>query len=104
VGDGNPAGKLILFILKCCQCCLWCFEQVLKYLNKNAYIEIAIYGYNFCNAARKAFMLLTANALRVAAINSVGAFVLFLGKLVVIVATVFIGLEIMEVEKGSPGF
>ncbi len=36
--------------------------------------------YNFCKAARKAFLLLAANVLRVAAINSVGTFVLFLGK------------------------
>ncbi len=31
-----------------------------------------------------------------AAINSVGAFVLFLGKLTVVVATVFIGIEIVD--------
>ena len=57
----------------------------------------AIYGYNFCTAARKAFTLLAANMLRVAAINSVGAFVLFLGKILVVMATVFIGIEIIEV-------
>ena len=37
------------------------------------------------------------NALRVAAINSIGDFVLFLGKAAVTVSTVFIGLEIMKV-------
>ena len=72
----NACGPL----LKCCQCCLWCFEKCLKFLNRNAYIMTAIYGYNFCKAAQKAFSLLTSNILRVAAINSVGTFVLFLGK------------------------
>jgi len=57
----------------------------------------AIYGTNFCNAARKAFTTLTNNVLRVAALNSVGSFVLFLGKLVVVVATVLIGIQIMHV-------
>ena len=37
------------------------------------------------------------NALRVAAINSIGDFVLFLGKAAVTISTVFIGLEIMKV-------
>ena len=27
-------------ILLCCQCCLWCFEKVIKFINKNAYIEV----------------------------------------------------------------
>ena len=50
IGSSNP----INIILKVCQCCLWCFEKCLKFLNKNAYIEVAIYGYNFCKAAQKA--------------------------------------------------
>ena len=54
IGSSNP----INIILKVCQCCLWCFEKCMKFLNRNAYIEVAIYGYNFCKAARKAFTLL----------------------------------------------
>lgn len=99
---GGSFGKMLAPILKCCQCCLWCFEKCLKFLNRNAYIEVAIYGYNFCKAAQKAFSLLTSNILRVAAINSVGTFVLFLGKVSVVVSTVFIGIQIMQfqVETG----
>ena len=29
--------------LQGCQCCLWCLEKVLKYVNKNAYIECSIH-------------------------------------------------------------
>lgn len=85
--------------LKCCQCCLWCFEKFLKFLSKNAYIEIAIYGYGFCKAAQKAFSLLVNNAFRVAAINYVGAFVLFLSKATVVISSVFIGIEIMKTRE-----
>ena len=38
--EGSILLKPVLCMLKCCQCCLWCLEKVLKYLNKNAYIEI----------------------------------------------------------------
>ena len=40
----------------------------------------------------------TANILRVAAINSVGTFVLLLGKLLVVVGTVACGMRIMQVK------
>lgn len=83
-GSQNACAKCCL---RCCICCLWCLEKVLKYLNQNAYTIIAIDGKNFCSAAMKAFGILTSNVLRVAAINSIGAFVLFLGKVGVMAAT-----------------
>ncbi|XP_011067500.1 PREDICTED: choline transporter-like protein 1 isoform X3 [Acromyrmex echinatior] len=86
-------------ILWCCQCCLWCFECVLKFLSRNAYIETAIYGCNFCTAGRKAFQALSSNILRVAAINSVGDFVLFLGKILVVTLTIVSGIYLMQVQK-----
>ncbi|XP_041483712.1 choline transporter-like protein 1 [Lytechinus variegatus] len=84
------------YCLKCMQCILWLFEKVLRYINRNAYIEIAIYGYNFCKAAQKAFSLLVSNALRVAAINSVGDFLLLLGKVAVTACVVVIGLQLLQ--------
>lgn len=87
-------------MLKCCQCCLWCFEQILKYLTRNAYIEVAIYGYSFCKGGKQAFKHLTANVLRVTAINSVGDFVLFLAKVLVVISTVVIGIELIQRKEG----
>ena len=62
----------------------------MRFLNKNAYIQTAIYGYSFCKAARKAFFLLLRNILRVAAVSIVADFVLLLGKLFVPVVTTFL--------------
>uniref|UniRef100_A0A8C5AZH7 Choline transporter-like protein n=1 Tax=Gadus morhua TaxID=8049 RepID=A0A8C5AZH7_GADMO len=67
-------------LLKTCICCLWCLEKCLNYLNQNAYAATAINSTSFCTSARDAFVILVENALRVAAINAVGDFVLFLGK------------------------
>ncbi|XP_067121136.1 choline transporter-like protein 1 [Centruroides vittatus] len=92
----NPAR----YVLMCCQCCLACFEKFLQFLNKNAYIEIAIYGYNFCTAAKEALRVLTSNALRVGAINSVGDFVLFVGKTGITIAVGFIAMEIIKNKEG----
>ncbi|KAK3747927.1 hypothetical protein QZH41_008845, partial [Actinostola sp. cb2023] len=78
-GQDNPAIK---FILCCCKCCFWCLEKCLRFLNKNAYIMVAIYGKNFCASAKDAFQLLLRNVLRVS-VTSVTTFLLFLGKIFV---------------------
>eukprot|EP00741_Cyanophora_paradoxa_P008028 tig00001239_g7767.t1 len=80
----NPVVK---YVCCCVQCCLWCFEKFLKFITRNAYIEIAITGKSFCSAAADAFGLLLRNVLRVAAVGVISDFLLFLGKLAVTVGT-----------------
>lgn len=90
------AGPVVGFLLKCCGCCMWCLEKFLKFINKNAYIEIAIYGYSFCTAAREAFKVLAANIIRIVAINSVGAFILFMARLAVVGITGAVSLYFLR--------
>uniref|UniRef100_A0A4W4GGX9 Choline transporter-like protein n=1 Tax=Electrophorus electricus TaxID=8005 RepID=A0A4W4GGX9_ELEEL len=54
----------VRFILCCLKCCFWCLEKFIKFLNRNAYIMIAIYGKNFCVSAKNAFLLLMRNIIR----------------------------------------
>ncbi|XP_077464712.1 choline transporter-like protein 1 isoform X2 [Stigmatopora argus] len=82
--------------LKSCICCLWCLEKCLNYLNQNAYAATAINGTGFCASARDAFVLLVENALRVATVNAVGDFVLFLGKILVVASTAFAGVLLLN--------
>ncbi|PSN48822.1 CTL-like protein 1 [Blattella germanica] len=82
--------------LKCCICCLYCLENFIKFMNHNAYTVIAMEGYNFCTAAKIAFSTLVNNALDLITLNSVGDFVLFLGKCFVTAITGSIGLIIMK--------
>jgi len=82
------------------QCLFSCIQQFLQYLTRNAYIEIAIYGDNFCRSGQQAFKMITSNVLRVAAINSVGDFVLFLGKVLVVMSTVLLGFKMLETKPG----
>ncbi|KAM4603399.1 choline transporter-like protein 1 [Polymixia lowei] len=86
-------------MLKACVCCLWCLEKCLAYLNQNAYTATAINSTNFCTSARDAFIILVENALRVAAINTVGDFVLFLGKVLVVSVTAFVGMLALNYQR-----
>ncbi|XP_067662583.1 choline transporter-like protein 4 isoform X1 [Haliotis asinina] len=80
-GSENPVAK---FFLKCLKCCFWCLEKFIKFINKNAYIITAIYGKNFCMAAKDAFFLILRNVVRVVVIDKVTDFLLLIGKLVVV--------------------
>ncbi|XP_031415081.1 choline transporter-like protein 5-A isoform X2 [Clupea harengus] len=71
------------FLLCCLKCCFWCLERFLRFMNRNAYIMIAIYGTNFCTSARDAFYLLMRNVVRVAVLDKVTDFLLFLGKFLI---------------------
>jgi len=81
----DSENQLAKLIMKCCICCLWILEKLLRYLNYNAYSLVAINGTHFCRSACDAVATILSSPLRVAAINSIGSFVLFLGKLLVAV-------------------
>ena len=68
------------------------------------FVFAAMYGHNFCRAGEQAFKMLASNALRVAAINSVGDFVLWLGKALVVIATILIGVEMLQVNSVYSSF
>ncbi|CAJ1075413.1 choline transporter-like protein 2 isoform X2 [Xyrichtys novacula] len=76
--------KFATFLMCCLKCCFWCLEKCIKFLNRNAYIMVAIYGKNFCTSARDAFFLLMRNMIRVAVLDKVTDFLLFLGKLLIV--------------------
>ncbi|XP_017261961.1 choline transporter-like protein 1 [Kryptolebias marmoratus] len=86
-------------MLKACVCCLWCLEKCLAYLNQNAYTATAINSTNFCASACDALAILVENALRVTAINTVGDFVLFLGKIIVVSCTAFAGVLALNYQR-----
>jgi hypothetical protein len=45
-------------IFCCFQCCFICLEKCMKFMNKNAYIQTAIFGSSFCTSAKEAFFLI----------------------------------------------
>ncbi|KAL0244897.1 hypothetical protein GEMRC1_008979 [Eukaryota sp. GEM-RC1] len=86
----QSGNKTLSGVFKCVACCLKCVEKILKYINKNAWIMIAIYNYTYCEAAKQGFNLVMRNLRRVLAITVVGDSLLFMGKLFVAIATALI--------------
>ncbi|CAG11637.1 unnamed protein product, partial [Tetraodon nigroviridis] len=99
--------SLSRFITHCLKCCFWCLEKLIRYVNHNAYIMMAIYGKSFCASARAAFLLLMRNVVRVLVLDRVTDFLLFLGKLLVsggvgVLAFFFLTKRIPAVEDEAP--
>ena len=81
----------------------------MRFINRNAYIMCAIKNTNFCKSAKSAFSLIMRNLVRVVVLDSVVDFLLFLGKLVIVLITgsvsylAFAG-HLPDIKVGSPTF
>jgi hypothetical protein len=87
--------KVMEYILKCLAYLVWCFEQCIKFLNKNAYIQVALNGKKFCTSAKNAFWLLLRNCGRVAAVGFIAPFIHFFGIGFLTVASGWIGYQLL---------
>jgi hypothetical protein len=87
--------KVMEMICKCLAYCLWCFEKCVKFLNKNAYIQVALMGTNFCKSAKEAFKLILRNAVRFAVIAAMAHLVHFITMALIIAATTICGYYIL---------
>jgi choline transporter-like protein 2/4/5 len=87
----------------CLQYCLWYLQKVLEWINKNAYILIAIEGKSFCFSAWEAISLIMSNILTVGAVNIVGDVLLFLGKLGVALTSGFFAFMYLDTDEYTEG-
>jgi len=88
--------RLMVYVLKAIQCCIWCFEKCIKFLNKNAYIQIALLGKNFCTSAKKAFFLILRNAVRFGTMAALSGIIHCIGFIFIMTGTVVVGYFLMR--------
>jgi len=88
--------RVMVLIFKAVQCCIWMLERFLKFLNKNAYIQVAIMGTNFCTSAKTAFYLILRNVARFGTLAILGGIIHFIGFCFIIVVTVLLGYFLVQ--------
>jgi hypothetical protein len=64
--EGNG---VVALIAKCALCCVSCYERCLSFLNKNAYMDIAINSTTFCTAAQNALAVIATESAAVTFLN-----------------------------------
>ncbi|CAK9865675.1 unnamed protein product [Sphagnum jensenii] len=82
----TPGGVAATVLNSGTQGCSGCIEWTLKFINRNAYVVIAISGKNFFRAAGRATVLIANNSMRVGNVNNMGRLFLSVAKLCVSLA------------------
>lgn len=75
---------------------IWFFDNIVMIINRDAYVEVAIHGHSFLAGARRAFLVLASNPLRLLAIKSVGNLLLVLAKICIVIGTVGAAYLLLE--------
>lgn len=101
--EAAPGGCIITMFWCCAQCCLGCVEWTVKFINRNAYIVIAITGKGFCGAAVRATSLILNNILRIGTVNVIGNIIAFLGKVCVSLASALFAFFMLESSQYKSG-
>lgn len=89
---GKAASRTSQFFLSC-------IEWIIKSVNRNAYIMIAITGKSFFHASAIATELIMNNILRIGRVNVIGDVILFLGKLCVSLASAVFAFLMLDAHK-----
>lgn len=88
-GD-RPMPRPVQWLLTCCRCCLDCCHRFIKYVNLNAYCQVALTGEPFCIAAMNGFILILKNSASFIFTGGLGGFFNLIGKLTVCVLNMII--------------
>lgn len=66
--SGNKVAEMMA---SACMCCIWCFEEIVRYINKNAIIQMVIKSTDFFHSAGAALELLLSSSAEVVALNGI---------------------------------
>ena len=94
-GD-RPLPRVVEWLVTCLRCCLDCCHRFIKYVNMNAYCQVALTGEGFCMAAMNGFCLILKNSAAFIFTGGLGGFFNLIGKLTVCVLNMIIAWCILD--------
>ena len=94
-GDKSKAGCIYKCIIRCLQCFMGCIARTMEFINKHAYIQIALKGDNFCTAAWEGFGLIIRNLGRFSTLILLGSFFTLFGMLFIAAGSAVIGYYVI---------
>ena len=83
----NPIAKAFIW---CTRCCIWCLDCCVKFINKNAYILVALHSTSFCESAWNSFCLVLRHVTKFSASGMSSSIMNILGKGIIIALSVWI--------------
>ena len=93
---GNKDGALYKAVTCCIRCVLWCLDKYVKFITKNAFIQIALSNVSFCSAAFKSFYLIIRHAGKFGSAVIIGWIMMMLGKGTIMASSAYITLLVVQ--------
>jgi len=84
-------------LVSCIRCCLACFDRFVRYINRNAYIYMAISSENFCSSALNSFILILKNMAKFSFVEGIGGVFMFIAKFCIAITTTVCGFLLLGV-------
>ena len=95
---GNKENPVYKAVSCCIRCILWCLDKYVKFITKNAYIQIALHNSNFCAAAWESFYLIIRHAGRFGSAAIIGWIMMMLGKGTIMAASAYLTILIVQMQ------
>lgn len=92
---GVKDNKFLMTLMVILQCYLKCFERFIRFINRTAFIQIALTGKSFCPAARDGFFLILRNPFKFGLVHGLSEIFSFLGNAVITIGAAVIGAIIL---------
>lgn len=99
IKDLNGDNAAVKCISKVIRCCLDCCHRFVKFINENAYIQVALTGENFCTSAMAGFVLALKHSGSFIITNGIGSMIGFIGKVTIATGNTFIGYLLLTQTK-----
>jgi hypothetical protein len=95
----NSKNRVLVCLISGIQCLLGCIQGIVKFINKFAYIHIAMHGTSFCKSARECFDLVSRNFFSAVIMDTITGLVLFVGKALFTALSTIFTIALLEVNN-----
>ena len=96
----NPVAKAAIW---CIRYCIMCLDKCAKFVSENAYVQVAVGGFSFCDGAKNAFFMLTRNPGTYMATTIAGWLMTAIGKGTIMGMSTYIALAMAQANAMSDG-
>lgn len=91
-GDNSNTSKLV----GCLQCCAKCFERIIQFISKHAYVQTAMKSIGFCGGSKAGFSIVMSNPIRFGVLNGLAELAMLFGNVLIAAATTIVGYFLLK--------
>lgn len=85
------------YIIGCIQCFVLCFERIIKYISKHAFVETVLRSSGFCAASVKAFGIITSHILSFGILSGMTELFMLFGTFAISATSTTIGFFLLKI-------